>query len=131
MIRGIAFALALVCASGASALDLNVSTPAGGVHVGVGGGGVNAGVHTPAASAGVHVGPVQSPQTPSPVPPNKPAEPDDDQTGRIREMLGNLTAIELDRFRVSCITILKNPDAFPDDYVTTCKIAVEILTAPK
>lgn len=128
--RLLAIAFALVAAN-ASALDIGVKTPAGNVDVHTGNGSVGVGVHTPAGNVGVHVG--QTPQTPPtttppPIPPTvPPVPPVDDPRRRIVEMLGNFTPAEYQRFKLSCIAILRNEAAFPEAYVTMCRIANSII----
>lgn len=134
MKKGLVATLAIVCASASYALDIGVHTPAGDVGVHTGNGNAGVGVHTPAGNVGVHVGttppsPTQPP--PPPPPPVIPPPSDDDPKGRIREMLGNFTPEELTRFKASCVVILKNPTAFPEEYAAMCKIALEILKEPK
>lgn len=134
MKKGLVAALAIVCASASYSLDLGVHTPAGDVGVHTGGGNVGVGVHTPAGNVGVHVGTTPPGTTQPPVnPPPPPTVPprDDDPKGRIRDMLGNFSPAELTRFKASCVVILKNPTAFPEEYVAMCKIALEILKEPK
>lgn len=135
MMRGLILALAFLTASASYALDIGVHTPVGDVGVHTGSGNVGIGVHTPAGNVGVHVGTTTPPgATPPPgttPPPVTPLPADDDPIGRIRDMLSNFTPEEFAKFKINCVVILKNEAAFPDEYVTMCKIALEIMKEPK